>query len=173
MPSSIQPDHAAQKPTICCLFSLVLPPVRARVSGSAIAILSPHHPWIERDYAGIWPYANAQSQRVPGREQGFCGGTGPLRQAMPEDNRLVTRRSAMQRNSGNSQPLFSDAAGSPVMNHKADNWEKKDTSKSEDDKLDDALEDSFPASDPPSQTEPCSKVGSKHKAPQHAPHDQR
>jgi len=56
------------------------------------------------------------------------------------------------------------------MNRKTQKWEKKDTSRSDDDKLDDALEDSFPASDPPSQTEPSSKVGSGHKAPQHSPH---
>jgi hypothetical protein len=50
------------------------------------------------------------------------------------------------------------------MNRKAQKWEKKDTSRSDDDKLDDALEDSFPASDPPAQTEPCSKVGTTHKS---------
>lgn len=55
------------------------------------------------------------------------------------------------------------------MNHKAQKWEKKDTSMSDDDKLDDALEDTFPASDPPAQTEPTSKVGSRRKAP-HAAH---
>ena len=54
------------------------------------------------------------------------------------------------------------------MNRKAQKWEKKDTSRSDDDKLDDALEDTFPASDPPAQTEPTSKVGSRQKA-QHAP----
>jgi hypothetical protein len=55
------------------------------------------------------------------------------------------------------------------MNRKAQKWEKRDTSRSDDEKLDDALGDSFPASDPPSQTEPSSKVGSGHKAPQRAP----
>lgn len=50
-------------------------------------------------------------------------------------------------------------------------WQKKDTSKSEDDKLDEALADSFPASDPPSQTDPSSNIGSKRKAPQHQPRE--
>lgn len=57
------------------------------------------------------------------------------------------------------------------MNHKAQKWEKKDTSRSDDDKLDEALEDSFPASDPPAQTEPTSKVGSRQKTPQHSPRE--
>ena len=50
-------------------------------------------------------------------------------------------------------------------------WQKKDTSKSEDDKLDEALEDSFPASDPPSQTDPSSNIVSRRKVPQRQPHD--
>lgn len=55
------------------------------------------------------------------------------------------------------------------MTDKQDRTQKKDTSKSEESKLDDALEDSFPASDPPSQTEPLSKVGGKHKTGQTSP----
>src|ERR1700739_3522055 len=41
MPSSIQPDHAAQKPTICCRLSLVLPaaPISATCSATAICLL--------------------------------------------------------------------------------------------------------------------------------------
>lgn len=50
-------------------------------------------------------------------------------------------------------------------------WQKKDTSRSEDEKLDDALKDSFPASDPPAATDPLSKAGSKRKSPAQAPHD--
>jgi hypothetical protein len=52
-----------------------------------------------------------------------------------------------------------------------DKWQKKDTSRSEDEKLDDALEDSFPACDPPAATDPLSKVGSKRKSPAQTPHD--
>jgi hypothetical protein len=51
------------------------------------------------------------------------------------------------------------------MTDNREKWQKKDTSKSEDEKLDDALEHSFPASDPPAATDPMSKVGSKRKPP--------
>ena len=45
------------------------------------------------------------------------------------------------------------------MAKKTENSDKKDLSKTEDEKLDDALDETFPASDPPSMTEPHSHVG--------------
>jgi hypothetical protein len=47
------------------------------------------------------------------------------------------------------------------MDIKTDKGEKKDLSKTEEEKLDDALDDSFPASDPPSMTDPTKRVGTK------------
>ncbi len=50
------------------------------------------------------------------------------------------------------------------MSDHREKWPKKDTSRSEDEKLDDALRDSFPASDPPAASEP-STIGTKRKEP--------